>query len=67
MPGPKRMYEYIADDGTVFWSLTKKPSMVSPPTRLLLQDKKGLLLGQFVVQLRYESLQPQTSKSKEEK
>ena len=61
MPAPPRIYEYIADDGTIFWSLTKKPSVVSPPTRLMLKDKKGLILGLFVNYLRFQIARPQTS------
>lgn len=47
-----RIYEYVADDGTIYWSLTKKPSIVSPPTRLLLQHRRGDLLEQHIVKLR---------------
>lgn len=47
-----RLYEYIADDGTIYWSQTQNPTLVSPPTRLLLQDRRGLVLGQFLMRFR---------------
>ena len=53
MPVPtSRIYEYMTVDGTVFWSLTRLPETVSPPLRLVLQSKKGSLLGLFIAQLR---------------
>jgi len=54
--GAPRIYEYVADDGTVFWSLDKAPSTVSLPTRLVLQDRKGLVLGQFLGRVKQEWL-----------
>lgn len=50
-----RLYEYVADDGTIYWSLTQSPMLVSPPTRLLLQDRKGLVPGLFLHRLRLHS------------
>lgn len=49
-----RVYEYVADDGTTYWSLTRHPSIVSAPKRLVLQDKRGTVLGQFLVELRHQ-------------
>lgn len=49
-----RVYEYMDADGTVYWSFTKHPNVVSPPTRLVLQDRKGTMLGQFLVKLRLQ-------------
>lgn len=54
--GTTRIYEYIADDGTIYWSLKKSAQIVSPPTRLLLQEKKGTIVGQFIAQLRIRAL-----------
>lgn len=48
----KRVYEYTTDDGTVFWSFTKLPKMISPPTRLTLRKKVGTHLINFLVKLR---------------
>jgi hypothetical protein len=47
-----RIYEYVADDGTVYYSLTRHPSTVSPPKRLVLQNKMGTILPNFIVNLR---------------
>jgi hypothetical protein len=41
-------------EGTVYWSFTKRSSTVSPPLRLVLQDRKGTMLGQFLVKLRMQ-------------
>lgn len=49
-----RVYEYVDVDGTVYWSFTKHPSVVSPPIRLVLQDRKGTMIGQFLVKLRQQ-------------
>ncbi len=49
-----RVYEYMDADGTVYWSFTRHPSVVSPPTRLVLQDRKGTVLGRFLVKLRMQ-------------
>lgn len=49
-----RVYEYVDANGTVYWSFTKHPSVVSAPTRLVLQDRKGTVLGQFLAKLRLQ-------------
>lgn len=54
--GALRVYEYVADDGTVFWSLVRSTSTVSLPTRLVLQDRKGIVLGQFLGRIKQEFL-----------
>ena len=51
LPG-KRMYEYVADDGTVFYSFHRFPSKVMPPIRLYLQSRLGTHLANFLVKLR---------------
>jgi len=51
-----RVYEYMDDEGTVYWSFTRRPGTVSPPIRLVLQDRKGTMLGQFLVKLRKQGL-----------
>jgi hypothetical protein len=47
-----RVYEYVADDGTVYWSLTKHLQTVSPPKRLYLQSRVGTHLINFLTRLR---------------
>lgn len=47
-----RIYEYVAADGTTYWSFTQHLSMVSPPKRLVLQSRKGIVLPAFLVQLK---------------
>ena len=54
MASEPRVYEYVTDDGTVFWSLTRLPTMVSLPTRLTNQNRKGLPFNHFMGQLRLE-------------
>jgi hypothetical protein len=56
-----RVYEYVADDGTVYWSLTQLSQTVSPPVRLVLQDRKGLVPGQFLGRLRMEMIRTQST------
>jgi hypothetical protein len=47
-----RVYEYVANDGTVYWSFTKHNQTITPPTRLVLQNRLGRLLSQFTLFLR---------------
>lgn len=47
-----RMYEYKDDEGNVYWSFVKHRSAVSPPTRLVLQDRVGEHPMLFVTRLR---------------
>ena len=49
-----RVYEYVDAEGTVYWSFTKSPTTVSPPIRLVLQDRKGTVLERFLVNLRLQ-------------
>lgn len=49
-----RVYTYIADDGTVYWSLTKHKQTLSPPKRLTLQNRVGTHLINFLVRLRQQ-------------
>jgi hypothetical protein len=49
---PFRVYEYVADDGTVFWSFTRYPRLISPPMRLVLQDRVGTPVVPYANQLR---------------
>jgi len=52
-PAPNlRMYEYKDDTGNTYWSFTKHRSAVSPPTRLVLQDRVGEHPMLFVARLR---------------
>jgi len=49
-----RVYEYVTDDGTVLWSLTRLPTSVSLPTKLTNKNRKGVLFGHFMGMLRLE-------------
>jgi hypothetical protein len=51
-----RVYEYVDADGVVYWSFTRHPMTISPPKRLVLQDRKGTMLGHFLVQLRLQGM-----------
>ena len=48
----RRVYEYVADDGTVFYSFKKMPYMVSPPLRLILKSRIGRHLINHLVDMR---------------
>lgn len=37
-----RVFEYVADDGTTYWSFTRSDRLVSPPQRLVLQGRVGV-------------------------
>jgi len=47
-----RVYEYKSSDGTVYWSFKKQMKTISPPTRLILQDRVGMLYIRFINYLR---------------
>lgn len=47
-----RIYEYMAQDGTVFWSFTRYNAKVSNPLRLVRQSNIGMLLPLFLVYLK---------------
>ena len=47
-----RVYEYKSSDGTTYWSFKKHKKTVSPPTRLILQDRVGMLYIRFINYLR---------------
>jgi len=48
----RRVYEYVAADGTVYWSFTRHKQTVSPPKRLFLQSRVGTHLINFLTELR---------------
>lgn len=50
------IYEYVADDGTVYWSFSQHAALVSPPKRLVLQSRKGTVLWQFLAALRMQGM-----------
>ena len=50
-----RVYSYVAEDGTVFWSFTKLPQTVSPTRRLVLQNRRGTLLAPLIAFLREQA------------
>lgn len=47
-----RVYEYKDSDGNTYWSFRKQKKTVSPPTRLILQDRVGMLYIRFINYLR---------------
>lgn len=52
----RRVFEYLADDGTLYWSFDKQEQTVSPPTRLVLQSKVGKHLLNFLNDMRRKGL-----------
>lgn len=52
IPG-KRVYTYVANDGTVFYSFTRYPTKVVPIQRLYLQSRLGTHLLNFLVRVRH--------------
>mgnify|MGYP003964871155 CR=1 FL=1 len=48
----QRVYEYRDDDGTVYYSFTRSPNIISPPKRLKLQGRIGVHLVNFLTRLR---------------
>ena len=59
------IYEYVADDGTTYWSFTQHATTVSQPKRLVLQSRKGTVLGLFLVALRNQGMALLRTRSKE--
>jgi len=53
-PG-KRVYEYVDEQGVVFWSFNRLPSKVSKTRRLTLKSRVGSHLINHLVELRRES------------
>jgi hypothetical protein len=51
VPG-KRVYEYVSEDGTVFYSFTRTDTVVVPAQRLYLRSRLGTHLLNFVFNLR---------------
>lgn len=51
-----RVYEYMDDDGNTYWSFIKHQSTISPPKRLVLQNRMGTILGHFLVKLRLQGV-----------
>lgn len=50
------VYVYVADDGTTYWSFTQHAATVSQPKRLVLQSRKGTVLGLFLAALRSQGM-----------
>lgn len=48
----KKVYSYVAEDGTVFWSFTKLSQTVSPTKKLTIQSRAGTPLVPFLIFLR---------------
>ncbi len=54
-----RIYEFRDENGVIYWSATSSGDLVLPPTRLFLQNKKGLIWGHFIHQIRATALAAQ--------
>mgnify|MGYP003963936771 CR=1 FL=1 len=54
--GNVRVYEYVSDEGDVFYSFSKLGQRVSPPVRLILVDRLGTPSERFLTQMRRESI-----------
>lgn len=50
MPQP-RIYQYVTQDGVIFWSFTKL-SVVSYGTRMTLDSREGTPMSQYISDLR---------------
>lgn len=50
-----KLYEYVANDGTVYWSFTKQPFTISHPMRLVLQNRSGIVLPRMMALLQAEA------------
>lgn len=53
----RRVYSYVAEDGTVFYSFTKMRQTVSTGKRLVLQSRNGIPLLPFMVFMREQAIQ----------
>ena len=53
--GNRRVYSYVANDGTVFYSLTKTKQTVSTGQRLVLQSRLGTPLLPFMSYMREQA------------
>lgn len=51
----RRIYTYTDDEGIVYWSLTRREQTVSPPLRLVLENRVGTHLINFLSQLRQKA------------
>lgn len=47
-----RVYEYITQDGVVFWSFTKFPNVITHSQKLILDTREGTPLSQYLADLR---------------
>lgn len=48
----QRIYEYVSEDGTLFWSYVRLETGMSAPTKLIARDRVGVALEPFVRKLR---------------
>ena len=49
----KRVYTYVGDDGTVYYSFTKHPSTITHIRRVTLQSRIGDHLYNFLFKMRH--------------
>lgn len=52
----QRIYEYVDDDGVVYYSFTKREATLSPPVRLRRKSQIGTHLSNFISRLRQVAL-----------
>lgn len=50
-----RIYKYTSQDGTVFYSFSRKAKIITPSQTLTLESRLGTHLENFIPQLRQES------------
>jgi len=48
----QRVYEYVDDEGTTYYSFTRATNIISPPKRLRMQGRVGVHLINFLTRLR---------------
>ena len=48
----QRVYEYIDDNGVVYYSFSKAQSLISPPTRLKMKNHVGTQIISFLAKFR---------------
>jgi hypothetical protein len=48
----RRIYTYTDDEGNTYWSFTRRLQTVSPPVRLILHDRVGTHVINFLAELR---------------
>ncbi len=50
-----RVYKYIGQDGTIYYSYSRKPKVITPSQTLTLESRLGTHLENFIPKFRQES------------